>query len=114
MAGAAVDVFSKEPPEDNILCKSDRIIVTPHLGASTAEAQERVALDVADQIVAIFRGEPPAYAVNAPLVPRGDDGDHRAVRRRGDQDVVAGYAVERGAAKQRRGGVSGRDRRLMT
>ena len=70
IAGAAVDVFSKEPAEDNILFKSDRIIVTPHLGASTAEAQERVALDVAEQIAAIFRGEPPAYSVNAPLVPR--------------------------------------------
>jgi D-3-phosphoglycerate dehydrogenase / 2-oxoglutarate reductase len=70
IAGAAVDVFSQEPAEDNILFKSDRIIVTPHLGASTAEAQERVALDVAEQIAAIFRGEPPAYAVNAPLVPR--------------------------------------------
>ena len=57
IAGAAVDVFSKEPPGDNILFKSDRIIVTPHLGASTSEAQERVALDVAEQIVAIFRGE---------------------------------------------------------
>ena len=70
VAGAAVDVFSKEPAQDNILFKSDRIIVTPHLGASTAEAQERVALDVAEQIAAIFRGEPPAYSVNAPLVPR--------------------------------------------
>jgi len=70
IAGAAVDVFSKEPAQDNILFKSDRIIVTPHLGASTAEAQERVALDVAEQIAAIFRGEPPAYSVNAPLVPR--------------------------------------------
>jgi D-3-phosphoglycerate dehydrogenase len=69
VAGAAVDVFSKEPAQDNILFKSDRIIVTPHLGASTAEAQERVALDVADQIAAVFRGEPPAYAVNAPLLP---------------------------------------------
>jgi D-3-phosphoglycerate dehydrogenase / 2-oxoglutarate reductase len=69
VAGAAVDVFSKEPAVDNILFKSERIIVTPHLGASTAEAQERVALDVADQVAAIFRGEPPAYSVNAPLVP---------------------------------------------
>ncbi|HUS82180.1 MAG TPA: phosphoglycerate dehydrogenase [Dehalococcoidia bacterium] len=70
VAGAAVDVFSKEPAEDNILFKSDRIIVTPHLGASTAEAQERVALDIAEQLAAIFRGEPPSYSVNAPLVPR--------------------------------------------
>ncbi len=70
LAGAAVDVFSKEPAVDNILFKSDRIIVTPHLGASTAEAQERVAIDIAEQVAAIFRGEPPAYSVNAPLVPR--------------------------------------------
>ncbi len=68
VAGAAVDVFSKEPAQDNILFKSDRIIVTPHLGASTAEAQDRVAVDVADQIAAVFRGEPPAYSVNAPLL----------------------------------------------
>ncbi len=69
VAGAAFDVFSKEPAQDNILFKSDRIIVTPHLGASTAEAQERVAVNVADQIAAVFRGQPPAYAVNAPLLP---------------------------------------------
>ncbi len=70
IAGAAVDVFTTEPARENILFKSDKIIVTPHLGASTAEAQERVAIDVANQIEAIFRGEPPAYAVNAPLVAR--------------------------------------------
>jgi len=43
--------------------------VTPHLGASTAEAQERVAVDVAEQIMAVLRGEPARYAVNAPLIP---------------------------------------------
>jgi len=69
IAGAAVDVFTKEPTDDNVLFHSNRIIVTPHLGASTAEAQERVAIDVAQQILAVFRGEPPMYAVNAPLVP---------------------------------------------
>ncbi len=68
IAGAAVDVFSKEPAPDTPLAKEERIIVTPHLGASTAEAQERVALDVAEQILAVLRGEPAPYAVNAPLV----------------------------------------------
>jgi hypothetical protein len=43
--------------------------VTPHLGASTTEAQERVAVDVAEQIIAILKGEPARYAVNAPLIP---------------------------------------------
>jgi L-serine deaminase len=47
---------------------NDRIIVTPHLGASTTEAQERVAVDVAEQILAILRGEPAQYAVNAPMI----------------------------------------------
>ena len=69
IAGAAIDVFSKEPAVDNKLRECERIVVTPHLGASTAEAQERVALDVAEQIVALFRGEPVRYAVNAPLIP---------------------------------------------
>ncbi len=68
VAGAAVDVFSKEPATGNVLTTDERIIVTPHLGASTAEAQERVAIDVARQIVAVLRGEPAPYAVNAPLL----------------------------------------------
>lgn len=68
IAGAAIDVFVKEPPDDRSLIETPGIIVTPHLGASTAEAQERVAVDVADQILKVLRGEPAAYAVNAPLV----------------------------------------------
>jgi D-3-phosphoglycerate dehydrogenase len=69
VAGAAIDVFAQEPPpSDNVLLKNDRILVTPHLGASTAEAQERVAIDVAEQVVAVFDGQPARYAVNAPLI----------------------------------------------
>jgi D-3-phosphoglycerate dehydrogenase len=69
IAGAAVDVFVQEPALGSKLLESDRIVVTPHLGASTAEAQERVALDVAEQIIAYLKGEPVRYAVNAPLIP---------------------------------------------
>src|SRR2546428_523110 len=69
VAGAAVDVFVTEPAPDTPLAGHDRIIVTPHLGASTTEAQERVAVDVAEQIAAVLRGEPARYAVNAPLIP---------------------------------------------
>lgn len=68
VAGAAIDVFSTEPPGDNPLLGDPRIIITPHLGASTAEAQERVALDVAEQIVDILSGRPARYAVNAPML----------------------------------------------
>ncbi|MBI4332688.1 MAG: phosphoglycerate dehydrogenase [Chloroflexi bacterium] len=68
VAGAAVDVFSVEPAKDNILLKSDRIIVTPHLAASTDEAQKNIAIDIAGQIISVLKGEPARYAVNAPLI----------------------------------------------
>lgn len=69
VAGAAVDVFTNEPiAEDNPLLGDPHIIITPHLGASTAEAQERVAIDVAEQIVDILSGRPARYAVNAPML----------------------------------------------
>jgi D-3-phosphoglycerate dehydrogenase len=67
VAGAAVDVFTEEPATANPLIQAPNLVTTPHLGASTAEAQERVAVDVAVQIAAVLRGEPAQYAVNAPM-----------------------------------------------
>jgi D-3-phosphoglycerate dehydrogenase / 2-oxoglutarate reductase len=67
VAGAAVDVFTEEPATANPLIQAPNLVTTPHLGASTAEAQERVAVDVAEQIAAVLRGEPAQYAVNAPM-----------------------------------------------
>jgi len=68
VAGAAFDVFTKEPLTDSILFGEDNIIVTPHLGASTTEAQAMVAKDVAEQIIAVFKGQPAKYAVNASFI----------------------------------------------
>jgi D-3-phosphoglycerate dehydrogenase len=68
LAGAALDVFEKEPLTDHPLFGNEQVIATPHLGASTAEAQERVSQDVAEQIIAVLKGEPAQYAVNAPLI----------------------------------------------
>jgi D-3-phosphoglycerate dehydrogenase len=68
VAGAGVDVFTKEPADDNILLKSDKVIVTPHLAASTAEAQTSVAVDVAEQVLAVLKGQAARYAVNVPLI----------------------------------------------
>ncbi|MFH1487198.1 MAG: phosphoglycerate dehydrogenase, partial [Chloroflexota bacterium] len=68
VAAAAIDVFTKEPACDNILCKSDKIVVTPHLGASTAEAQTNVAVDVAEEMLAVLQGKPVRYSVNLPLI----------------------------------------------
>ena len=50
VAGAALDVFGKEPAKDNPLFELDEVVVTPHLGAATSEAQEKVALQVAEQM----------------------------------------------------------------
>jgi D-3-phosphoglycerate dehydrogenase len=50
LAGAALDVFEEEPAKSNPLFGSDKVVATPHLGASTSEAQENVALQVAEQI----------------------------------------------------------------
>jgi D-3-phosphoglycerate dehydrogenase len=68
IAGAAIDVFPTEPTTESVLFESDNIIVTPHLGASTTEAQATAAKDVAEQIVDVFKGQPARYAVNAPFI----------------------------------------------
>lgn len=69
LAGAALDVFSQEPlPADSPLRRLEKAVLTPHLGASTEEAQVNVATDVALQIAAYFRGETPPHPVNAPSV----------------------------------------------
>jgi D-3-phosphoglycerate dehydrogenase / 2-oxoglutarate reductase len=74
VAGAAVDVFRQEPVAPGCpLLHNDRIIVTPHLGASTIEAQHNVAVDVAEQVVDVLSGRPAKYAVNAPtLLPEAE------------------------------------------
>jgi D-3-phosphoglycerate dehydrogenase len=68
VAGAALDVFRQEPPGESPLLSHEGIVATPHLGALTEEAQERAALDVAEEVLAVLRGDPARYAVNAPLV----------------------------------------------
>ncbi|MFC2051397.1 phosphoglycerate dehydrogenase [Chloroflexota bacterium] len=68
VAGAAFDVFTTEPITESALFEENNIIVTPHLGASTTEAQVLVAKDVAEQIITVFKGQPARYAVNAPFI----------------------------------------------
>ncbi|MFM9279011.1 phosphoglycerate dehydrogenase [Paenibacillus jiagnxiensis] len=69
VAGAAFDVFESEPPaQDHPFLNHPNIIVTPHLGASTVEAQENVAIDVSEQVLHILRDEPFKNAVNMPPV----------------------------------------------
>jgi len=69
IAGAAVDVYSSEPPAaDNPLLGAPHIILTPHLGASTTEAQTRVAVEAAEQVREVLAGRSARYAVNAPML----------------------------------------------
>ncbi|MBI4831485.1 MAG: phosphoglycerate dehydrogenase [Candidatus Lindowbacteria bacterium] len=68
VGGAALDVFEKEPPLESPLLDFDSVIVTPHLGASTEEAQVNVACEVADQVVRALKGEPVPFAVNVPPI----------------------------------------------
>ncbi|MGB4050844.1 MAG: phosphoglycerate dehydrogenase, partial [Methanoculleus sp.] len=69
VAGAAVDVFESEPPTDSPLLGLDQVICTPHLGASTVEAQKNVATSVANQCISVLSGGPAKYVVNAPMIP---------------------------------------------
>lgn len=69
VAGAALDVFEKEPPGENPLLTLDNLVCTPHLGASTEDAQENVALAVAEQIADYLSTGVIRNAVNFPSIP---------------------------------------------
>jgi D-3-phosphoglycerate dehydrogenase len=69
VAGVALDVFEKEPPENNPLIGHDKVVCTPHLGASTQEAQENVAIAVSEQIVDYLIHGVIRNAVNFPSIP---------------------------------------------
>ncbi|KAL8838920.1 MAG: hypothetical protein Q9170_001957 [Blastenia crenularia] len=78
VSGAAIDVFTLEPPYKDPesaaakLIAHPRCVCTPHLGASTFEAQENVSIDVCEQVLQILAGELPRSAVNAPIILPAD------------------------------------------
>ncbi len=69
VAGAGLDVFEKEPPEKSPLFEMDNVVLTPHLGASTREAQVNVAIAIAEQIVDYLINGIIKNAVNFPAIP---------------------------------------------
>ena len=71
LAGAALDVFSSEP-YDGPLLELDEVVVTPHLAASTDEAQDRAGVIIAEQVVAALEGGLVSNAVNIPVVDKAD------------------------------------------
>ncbi|WP_449221288.1 phosphoglycerate dehydrogenase [Tistrella mobilis] len=68
VAGAALDVFAEEPAKENVLFGDERVVATPHLGASTVEAQENVALQVAEQMADYLLTGAITNAINVPSV----------------------------------------------
>ena len=66
VAGAALDVFAEEPARDNPLFGSDRLVATPHLGAATSEAQEKVAVQIAEQMADFLLTGAVTNALNMP------------------------------------------------
>jgi D-3-phosphoglycerate dehydrogenase len=71
VAGAALDVFEQEPPKERELVELEDMIGTPHLGASTTEAQEAAALAIADEVIAALQNKPARNAVNMLYVEEG-------------------------------------------
>ena len=68
VAGAAIDVFEEEPPKHHPLCQLDEVVCTPHLGASTQEAQLNVAIEITKQVADALLGRGIRNAVNMPSV----------------------------------------------
>jgi D-3-phosphoglycerate dehydrogenase len=76
LGGVALDVFENEPPTGSKLVAHPRVVVTPHIGAQTREAQERVATETARMVLGALEGSLELTAVNLPFSPTGGRAQH--------------------------------------
>ncbi len=67
LAGAALDVFETEPPQNERLLRHPAVVITPHIGGSTTEAATRVSRQVAEQVLDVLNGRAARFAVNTPI-----------------------------------------------
>ncbi len=119
VAGAAIDVFRSEPVTDHPLFGYSNVIVTPHLGASTAEATDRAGYQAAEQVVAALTGGVVTSAVNVPAIPAEDMevlGPYVPLCRalgRIAIELAAGSSIDR-VQMEFMGRIADRDTRLLT
>ncbi len=108
VAGAALDVFRSEPVTEHPLFGYPNVIVTPHLGASTAEATNRAGYQAAEQVIAALTGGIVTSAVNVPAIPADD---MEALEPFGPLCNALGRIAIEHVGRPRRCGVPGTDRR---
>jgi D-3-phosphoglycerate dehydrogenase len=117
VAGAAVDVFADEPVSEHPLFGRDNVVVTPHLGASTSEAQDKAGVAIAEQVVLALRGDFVPYAVNVevgPDLPEAVRAYLGIAQRLGHVAVaLAGSGIE-GLCFHYHGGIAEHDTRALT
>lgn len=75
LAGAGLDVFAQEPPQDFVLARHPKVVATPHLGAQTREAQVRISTNTAEMVLRALDGSLAVTAVNLPFRPAGVAGE---------------------------------------
>jgi D-3-phosphoglycerate dehydrogenase len=117
LGGAAVDVFDGEPVTEHRLFGFSNVVVTPHLGASTAEAQDKAGLAIAEQVILALQGEFVPYAVNVDVgadIPETVRPYMRLTERLGRVAVaLAGSGIER-LRFGYSGGIADSDTRALT